>query len=188
MSPADFLRQLWSGHRVLMTGTGLLLVVNLVLALVLNQYLVPTVNERELRLRQLQLEWRGGAVSDENPAQLLADGERDLGIFREKIPPYREFTGLLVELQEMADESGLELGQVSYKNDREKDRELLRYTLTFTVAGAYRDIKQFVHALEQSPRLLILREIGLQGVGEGNQETDVRLQLSLETFFRPGKP
>jgi len=51
----------------------------------------------------------------------------------------------------MADESGLELGQVSYKNDREKDRELLRYTLTFTVAGAYRDIKQFVHALEQSP-------------------------------------
>jgi Tfp pilus assembly protein PilO len=188
MSPADFLRQLWSGHRLLVAVTGLLLVMNLVLALILNLYLVPTVNGREQQLRQRQSEWRGGAVSDESPAQLLADGERDLGIFAEKIPPYREFTGLIVELQEMADGAGLELGQVSYKNDRQKDSDLLRYTLTFTVAGAYRDIKQFVHALEQSPRLLILREIGLQGVGENDQETDVRLQLSLETFFRPGVP
>jgi Tfp pilus assembly protein PilO len=185
MSPANFLRQLWSGHRAWVIVTGLLLVMNLLLGLVLNYYLVPTVSTREQQLLQRQAEVRSGSLND-SPAQLLADGERDLATFREKIPPYREFTGLIVELQELADEAGLELSQISYKNEREKDRDLLRYTLTFTIAGGYRDIKQFVHALEQSPRLLILRQIGLQGIDQGNFETDVSLQLSLETFFRPG--
>jgi Tfp pilus assembly protein PilO len=186
MSPAEFARQLWSGQRLLVSGTGLLLVVNLTVGLALHYYLVPTVNGREQQLLQRQAELRGGASSDDSPEQLFADGERDLAAFRSKIPPYREFTGLLIELQEMADMANLELSQVSYKNDREQDDDLLRYTLTFTLAGGYRDIKQFVHALEQSPRLLILGEIGLQGVEQDDYETEVRLQLSLETFFRPG--
>ena len=185
MSPAEFMRQLWSGHRGWVIITGLLLVTNLLLGLALNYYLVPTVTAREQQLLQHQAEVRGGSASNDSPAQLLADGERDLAIFRQKIPPHREFTGLIVELQSLADGAGLELGQVSYKNEREKDSDLLRYTLTFTIAGGYRDIKQFVHALEQSPRLLILGQIGLQGVEQDNFETDVRLQLSLETFFRP---
>jgi Tfp pilus assembly protein PilO len=186
MSPADFLRQLWSGHRGWVIVTGLLLVMNLLLGLTLNYYLVPTVTTREQQLLQRQAEVRGGNESNASPAQLLADGERDLATFRDKIPPHREFTGLIVELERLADEAGLELSQVSYKNERVKDSDLLRYTLTFTIAGRYRDIKQFVHALEQSPRLLILRQIGLQGVDQDNFETDVSLKLSLETFFRPG--
>ena len=186
MAPADFLRQLWLGHRGWVIVTGLLLVLNLAMVLVLHQYQEPEVTAREQQLRQRQAEARGVSMSDDTPAQLLADGERDLTAFRERIPPYREFTGLVLELEEMADEAGLELGQVSYKNEREPADDLLRYTLTFTVAGGYRDIKQFIHALEQSPRLLILRQIGLQGVEQDSDESDVRLQLTLETYFRPG--
>jgi len=186
MTPAVFLRQLWSGQRLLVSATVLILAINLLVGLTLHYYLVPTLITREQQLLQRQAELRGGARSDDSPAQLLADGERDLTTFRSKIPPYREFSGLLVELQKLADDAGLELGQVSYKHDREQDVDLLRYTLTFTLAGSYRDVKQFVHALEQSSRLLILREIGLQGVGQDETGTEVRLQLSLETFFRPG--
>lgn len=180
MSPVDFLRQLWTGHRVPVCAVALLLLTNLAVGLTLQQYLVPTVSEREQQVIRRQSDLRSGG--GDSPVQLLAQGEKDLATFREKIPSHREFTGLIVELQSLADEAGLDLDQVSYKPDREKGSDLLRYTLTFTLVGSYRDIKQFVHALEQSSRLIILRQIGLQGDGEG--DTDVRLQLSLETFFR----
>ena len=105
------------------------------------------------------------AVGD-SPAQLFAQGEKDLAVFREKIPPHQEFTGLIMELQELADEAGLDLDQISYDHKQEKDSDLLRYTLTFKLDGNYGDIKQF-HSLPWSnrPRLIIINEIGLQGAG-----------------------
>jgi Tfp pilus assembly protein PilO len=120
-----------------------------------------------------------------SPAQLFVQGERDLTTFREKIPSHHEFTGLIVELQSVAEEAGLDLNQITYAHEQEKDSDLLRYKLNFTLEGSYSDIKQFVHALEQSPRLIIIEQIGLQGVGQ-DRDTDVRLQLNLEAFFRAG--
>lgn len=184
MTPADFLRQLWAGHRVLLSLAGLLLLANLVLGLLLQQYLVPTVSEREQQLIQRQAELRGGTAGD-SPAQLFAQGEKDLATFRGKIPPHREFTRLIVELQNLADEAGLDLAQINYAHEQEKDSDLLRYKVSFTLEGGYREIKQFIHALEQSSRLVIIEQIGLQGVGQ-DSATDVRLQLNLETFFRTG--
>ncbi|NJC88753.1 MAG: hypothetical protein FIB02_09570 [Desulfuromonas sp.] len=185
MPPIEFLRQLWFGHRVLLSAVGLILLANIALGLTLQQYLVPTVNEREQQLIQQQAELRGGSVTGDSPAQLFAQGEKDLGAFRAKIPTHREFTGLIVELQNLADEAGLDLAQINYNHEQEKDSDLLRYTLTFTLEGSYNAVKQFVHALEQSPRLISIKQIGLQGVGQ-ESGTDVRLQLSLETFFRAG--
>ena len=184
MSPADFARQLWTGHRLPVSLVGLLLLVNLLLVVLLQQYLVPKVSAGEQLLLERQAELRGGGTGD-SPARLFAQGEKDLAAFREKVPMHQEFTGLIVELEDLAEEAGLDLTQISYQNDRDKDGDFLRYTLTFTVTGRYRDVKEFVHSLEQSPRLIILRQIGLQGVG-GESETDVRLQLSVETFFRYG--
>ena len=183
MTPADFLRQLWSGHRVLVSVVAVLLLANLAVGLTLQQYLVPTVSEREQQVIRRQSELRSGG--GDSPAQLFAQGEKDLTAFRDKIPPYREFSGLVVELQKLAEDAGLDLNQINYKSEREKENPLLHYTLTFTVAGSYRDIKQFIHALEQSSRLILLRQISLQGAGQ-ESNSDVRLQLSLETFFRAG--
>lgn len=183
MSPVDFLRQLWSGHRLLLSAVGLLLVANLILGLLLKLYLVPTVNERERQLIQLQDELRGGG--GDSPAQLFAQGEKDLAVFNEKIPPHQEFTKLIMELQELADEAGLDLDQINYDHNQEKGSDLLRYKLTFKLDGNYGDLKSFIHSLEQRPRLIIINEIGLQGAGRSG-DTNVSLQLSLETFFRAG--
>lgn len=184
MHPVEFLRQLWSGHRVLLVVLGVLLFANVALALFLQHYFVPMVNEREQQLIRSQAELRGGGTGD-SPAQLFAQGQKDLGTFREKIPPHREFTKLIVDLQGMSDEAGLDLSRISYQHKEEKDGDLLRYSLSFTLIGSYRDIKMFIHALEQSPRLITIGQIGLQGVGV-DSDTDVRLQLNLETFFRSG--
>lgn len=185
MSPVDFCRQLWSGHRVLLSVVGVLLLANLVLGLVLKLYLVPTVNERERQMIQLQGELRSGG--GDSPAELFARGAKDLAAFREKIPPYREFTRLIDELQGLADEAGLDLDRISYAHEQDKESDLLRSSLTFTLEGSYSSLKQFIHDLEQRPRLIVINEIGLQGSGQGS-DTNVRLQLKLETFFRAEAP
>jgi Tfp pilus assembly protein PilO len=160
----------------------MLLLANVILALSLQLHLVPSLNESERLLNRRSMEQRNG--TDSSPAQQFIQGEKDLTSFRERIPSHREFTGLIVELQQLADTAGLELTQISYRNELDKAGDRLRYQLTFSVSGQYRAIKQFVHSLEQSPRLIIIQQIGLQGMGQSGS-TDVRLQLSLETFFRP---
>lgn len=187
MSAVEFFRQLWARQRAAVAALLLLLAVNLAVGLLAGFYLAPAVTARELQLQQQHAELRGEQPGSQAPAQLLADGERDLAAFRERMPPYRNFTALLGDLEEMAGKAGLEIAQVNYKNEQVKELDLLRYTLDFTLDGSYRSVKQFIHTLEQSPRLLILRRVSLQEVeGEDGGASQVRLQLSLETFFRPG--
>jgi len=187
MTPALVLRQLWSGHHWPLIAVGLLVLGNIVLVPALHYYLVPTVSQREELLLRRQAQLREGGADGSSPTQQFVQGEKDLATFRERIPPHREFTGLIAELQQMADEAGLDLAQISYRHEQDSDNRLLRYQLGFTIAGSYQDIKQFVHTLEQSPRLFIIQQIGLQGV-EQEALTDVRLQLNLETFFRSEAP
>lgn len=185
MTPAQFFRQLWIGHRLGVMSVSLLFLANVVLLLVLQQYLVPKVSERERRLIQVQSEVRGGSGVATSPEQFFAMGERDLEIFRKQLPAYREFTGLLAELQEMADSAGLEIDRITYKSDENKGNRQLRYGLTFAVTGRYRDIKHFIHAIEQSPRLMAIQQIGLREVSQEDLPL-VRLQLNLETYFDRG--
>jgi len=185
MKPELLLRQLWAGHRWPLMAVGLLVLGNIVLVPALRFSLVPAVNQREEMLIRRQAQLRDDGTGGSSPVQQFVQGEKDLAAFRERIPPHREFTGLLLELQELADHAGLDLARISYRHEQDSDNQLLRYQLSFTLAGSYRDVKQFVHALEQSPRLFILQQVGLQGV-EQEGWTDVRLQLDLETFFRHG--
>ncbi len=171
------------GHRVPLVVVGVLLLANLILAMAVRQYLVPTVNEREQQLIRRQSELRGGRGN--SPVQQFIQGEKDLVTFREKIPPHREFTGLIVELQELADDAGLDLTQVSYRHQEDDGQNLLSYQIGFSVTGQYPDVKQFIHALEQSRRLVIIQQINLQGAEE-EDIAGVRLQLSLQTFFQAG--
>lgn len=183
MTAAIFVRQLWVGYRWPLLLLTLLILANVAVALLLQLALVPTVTQRERLLISRQAEQHSGVGS--SPVQQFIEGEQQLAAFHARIPAHREFTGLIVELQGLAGKAGLELDQISYRHERDQDSSLLRYQLTFTVNGPYRAIKQFVHTLEQSPRLIIIQQVGLQGVDQPGG-SDVRLQLNLDTFFRPG--
>lgn len=183
MQPLVLARELWRGHRYGLMLVGLLLLVNIALAVALQGYLAPAVDAREQLLIRRQADMRSGTGS-EAPAVIYAQGIKDLGEFEKRIPPHREFTGLINELYSAAAETTLELTQISY-NRKQEQETLLRYTLAFSLTGRYADIKKFIHLLEQSPRLMLIEKIGLQGEGrEGANE--VRLQMNVSTFFRTG--
>jgi len=183
MQPLILARELWRRHRVGLIIIGLLLIANIGLIVGLQNFLVPAVDAREQLLIRRQADIRSGTGS-EAPAMIYAQGEKDLNEFEKRVPAHREFTGLINELYGVAEEAALELSQISYTRKPENDG-LLRYTLDFNLTGQYADIKKFIHLLEQSSRLILIEQISLQGGGrEGMGE--VRLQLSVSTFFREG--
>jgi Tfp pilus assembly protein PilO len=183
MTPLVLARELWQGHRPGVILVVALLAVNVGVLLGLQHVLVPTVDQREQLLIRRQAELRGGG--GDSPALIYAQGVRDLAAFNERIPPHREFTGLINELHGLAGEAGLDLTQINYSQKEEPD-DLLRYSVAFNVAGPYAGIKQFIHSVEQSPRLMLIEQIGLQGTGK-DDGAEVRLQMNLVTFFRAGK-
>ena len=182
----ELVGQLWTSHRRPLMLLGVLLIVNLLLLVVLEQFVTPRVAEQESTFLKRQTEVRqllrnqGGATN--SPEQAYLSAVQDLSKFRQAIPDYQEFTGLVEELLVLSSRVGLNITRIGYNSAQLKEIELLKFELNFDVAGNYEQIKKFIHSLEQSARLIAIEQIGLQST----EENDVKLRLNLTTYFRPG--
>ena len=177
----EIISQIWVFHRRLILLLGFLLLANLVMIIVLEQQVVPRIveQEKDFLLRQAEvrqlLHNQGGGARTPEQAFILAN--QDLSRFRENIPEYSEFTGLVEELLVLSNRARLNIAQINYQPESLSENGLLRYELSFNVSGEYENIKQFIHSLEQSQRLMSISQVGLQGTdGEG-----VSLRRHLET-------
>lgn len=188
MRVAEMSQQLWKSQKNMLLLLGGLLVLNLLLFAVLEQLVAPQVAAQESRFLKRQAEVRqllhnkGGA--SKNPQQHFVLASQDLSRFHQAIPDYQEFTGLIEELLVLSVRAGLNINQISYSPEEMKTSPLLKFSLNFNVAGDYGQLKRFIHSLEQSVRLITIKQIGLQSADNDK----VNLHLSLETFFRPERP
>jgi len=182
----ELLEQLWKTQRSLLILIGVLLVSNLLLVALLDQWLVPKVTEQESRFLQRQTEVRqmmrnqGSAAI--TPEQLYLLASQDVVKFQQAVPDYQEFTGLIEELLILSSHAHLNITQINYTSEELKQSPLLKFSLSFNVAGDYEQVKKFIHSLEQSVRLITIKQISLQS----SDNDGVKLRLNLETFFRPG--
>lgn len=187
MQLREMLEQLWGSQRSLLLLAAALLSLNLLFFAMLEQYLVPQVAEQESRFLQRQSEIRqlirkqGRAAT--TPAQLYLLAAQDVSKFQQAVPDYQEFTGLIEELLILSNRAELNISQINYSSEEQKEVPLLKFSLSFNVAGDYEQIKRFIHSLEQSVRLIKIKQIGLQSAVDNS----VNLRLSLETFFRAGE-
>ncbi len=186
MSRVELLKEVLRHHRTLVVLAGGLMILNGLFYLVLQQVVVPAVDQREQTFMHKQTETRqllrraGGYV--DTPGQQLVKARRDIAEFRSVVPEHRDFTALIDELLVLAYRAGLQIDQISYSQEPLRQLDLLQYELAFTVTGQYAQLKQLIHALEQSPRIMGIRQISLNSkVEEG--ATRVALRLLLETFF-----
>ncbi|MDX9708947.1 MAG: type 4a pilus biogenesis protein PilO [Trichloromonas sp.] len=147
------------------------------------QALEQTYLQRQEEVRRQQKE--GRAPRPEEDGLILA--EQDLATFRQAIPPRAELSGLLGELFTLADEAGLRIDQIGYDPQALEGRPFLRYSLRFSVSGSYLQVKRFVHALEESPRLIALESLTLSGTDDPDRG-DVTLNIKLSTLFRTEEP
>lgn len=181
----EFAGQLWSSQRGLLIFLALLIGTNLVLFVVLEQVVAPQIAAKETAFLQKQAEIRqlvrkqGGAAT--SPEQLYLLASQDVAKFQQAVPEYREFTGLIEELLILSSRAHLDIAQISYSSEEMEDIPLLKFNLNFNVVGDYEQIKKFIHSLEQSVRLMVIKQISLQSADDNG----VNLRLNLETFFRP---
>ena len=183
MHAKDVISQVWRYHHKALQALVVLLLLNICLFVVINQWLVPQVMEKERTLLKQQAEQRerlhsqGGGAMTSGQKYVLAS--QDISQFKQSIPDYQEFTGLIEELLVLSNQARLNITQISYATNDVKESSLLKLELNFSVAGDYEQIKRFIHSLEQSSRLLALTQVSLQE----SDEQGVRLLLSLETYF-----
>jgi Tfp pilus assembly protein PilO len=141
------------------------------------------------KLEILQKEWFEKRKSDGgmlDKTLVFTQGKKDLAVFFSKIPPKKDFIRVTGGLFEIASNNGLKIGSVGYKPEIIKGRDILDYTLTFSVKGGYAAIKSFISDIERSPEILSIDSISLKNTGSTGD--DVEFSVKISAFFKVEKP
>lgn len=185
MARIQLIVALWRANRAGPLLLAAALLFNLGLLTVVYGWQLPRLERLEAAVLSRQAAQRRSGPNDEQalaPEQLAADLDR----FFERIAPYEDFPVFLGELYDHATGAGLRIDRISYRPEKQQPVSLLRYGLGFSVTGAYGQVKRFIYALEQSPRLIVLEEMAL--AGQKTEGDRVTLRIELATFFKAGEP
>ncbi len=113
----------------------------------------------------------------ETQEALTAFFSETLGSRKERIAP------LLEEVYATTRAAGLRPDAISYTSMDEPGTDSL--TMTFSVAGPYRDVKRLLSGLERSKKFLVVEQLGLTGGAETDPDA-VRISITVTNYFRPG--
>lgn len=142
---------------------------------------------QEPRLVRLQNEWTEkralGAAGRSDISSLYRKGTADLAVFHESIPEKREFTRLMMEIFEAAENNSLRIKGTTYKPSVLKEENLIVYGVSLGLEGKYAGIKSFLSDLQCQRALVTVDSLSLSG---GNPtEESVGLKLNLSAYLRP---
>ncbi len=96
-------------------------------------------------------------------------------------PAARQVT--FVRLAQMARQANLSYEHRTFAQDPpDKEGVLTRATLTMSVFGTYRNLRQFLYALETGPDFVVIREVGVVQTDDPAEPLEAALTLS--TYFK----
>lgn len=88
-----------------------------------------------------------------------------------------------LNLQQLARQAGLQMGgQSTTVREPVDDSTLTKYTTELTIAGDYRGIRQFIHAVEGQAAFLVIESMELASVT--GQDEPLQVTVTLATYFR----
>ena len=86
-----------------------------------------------------------------------------------------------VNLPTMARRSNVEYEEHTYQEELKKGETLGRLEIRMVLQGDYEGLRQFIHELERAPEFIIIDELSLTELAEGDR---VKLSLGLSTYFQ----
>ena len=86
-----------------------------------------------------------------------------------------------VNLPTMARRSSVEYEERTYQEELKKGETLGRLEIRMVLQGDYEGLRQFIHELERAPEFIIIDELSLTELAEGDR---VKLSLGLSTYFQ----
>lgn len=170
--------ELWERRRTLTIIVLGALVVNIFLSCVLLGGMVPKLNrDRSLLVqRTARVE---NAPNGAGHAHPLA--KTRLEKFYGQIPGYEKFPDFLKQLYQYSRDAGLKIDRITYRPEQTDLRTVLSYAMDFSVKGRYRQIKEFLQALESWPQLVVVEQVRL--AGQDPDRDEVVLSIRLTAYF-----
>jgi len=179
------IQAIWRFNRLWPILLASLLALDLSLYVYLNTGVAPRLEQEERSFIELQARARQAQqvnASAKSPREAFRKAQADLERFNQRIPDRADLSALVGDIYGFAMETGLDIKAIRYQPKKSKGRELLEYPLTFAVSGDYRQVKEFIYQIEQSPRLIAIDKLSLD---YGNRdEGNVKLSISMTTYFR----
>ena len=151
---------------------GLLLVMLCLLAYAL--LLWPT--QQRVQRQGAELAWLHSQPRQQaRPVAAYSDAQALAGFYRQ-FPAQAELAGLLRQLHQLAQDSGIVLVAGEYKLSRDNsDRALQRYEIVLPVTASYRQLREFVAQAALRFPTLGLSEVSVKREAIGEDKAEVKL-------------
>ncbi len=94
-----------------------------------------------------------------------------------------EYSNVSEELGKVAGDTNVHLSGIKYEEKPAPVEDLRKLYIDIALSGDYLQEVKFINALERDKMFFLI-----DGVTLGEQQGNVRLQLKLETYLRPGAP
>ncbi len=178
---------LWRQNRKMPVVIAILLALNLFGWLLAGRVLTPRVEAARRTLAQEQERQRGQLERGRTIPGAVGyyEGREEIARFRKSLLSKDQLTVFLSEVYSLALAAGLNIDRISYDPEGIREQHLLRYTLNFSVAGGYAQVKKFIRSLERSGSVMILGKVSLSGEEADKDRVSLRLQLT--TYFLSDK-
>lgn len=88
-----------------------------------------------------------------------------------------------LNLQQLARQAGLRIaGQSTAVREPSDESTFTKYTTELTLTGNYRELRQFIHAVETQPAFLVIESMELAAVT--GQDEPLQVTVTLATYYR----
>lgn len=148
--------------------------------------LSPAGRSRQARQREYQsqreqlMAKRQEVLPTRGMEQKLKQADQDIaGFYDTRLPA--KYSSVAEELGKLAGDTGVHLSGVKYDEKDAPIEGLRKLTMELTISGDYLQEVKFINALERNKMFFLV-----DGIALGEQQGNVRLQLKLETYLRPG--
>ena len=181
-------------QRVLAEKRGLVTVISVILVVDVGVYAFAvypwtnSVSQSEARRatadRELSLVAEAYAVANQASSSRTAlDGQLER-FYTEVLPSSLSNARNLLNpyLDDLADETNLVLERRISTSNRQRESLLAKLETTMVLAGAYRDIREFIYRLETAPEFILIEEVLLTQVSETDEA--LVLTLGVSTYYR----
>lgn len=148
--------------------------------------LSPAGRSRQARQRELYqlrahlLEKQQEVLPTRGMDHKLKQASEDIAVFYNHRFP-AEYSAVSEELGKVAADTGVRLSGVKYEEKSAPIEDLHRLNIEIALSGDYLQEVKFINALERDQIFFLI-----DGIALGEQQGNVRLQLKLETYLRPG--
>jgi Tfp pilus assembly protein PilO len=115
----------------------------------------------------------------------LKTAQEDLVLFRQRLPEEAALPEVVSFVSDSAAAHRLSIPSISYQPENVGGSGLMRVLISFGVRGNYRDIRNLIHRLEQSPYFLVLENLVL--ASSSREGEAIQLQLRIAAYFRQGE-